>query len=277
MKFSIGQAQHIGKRKQQQDRSGHASMVRGGATVVVVADGMGGMAHGDKASETALAAFLKCWREADPRTPLAESLKACFEAANADVFRVADELKAAGEVGTTLIAAAFGKDGMYWGSVGDSAIYHIRGGTMRQVNVFHTYGRELDLLADQGVVPRVVVMNHPEREALTSFIGLEEIRMMDSNAAPLPLEPGDWILLATDGLFKTLEPGEILSLVKGTAQKACEEMVKRAIDAGEPYQDNVTVLAVHAEQEKRRVSLPLLVTAFGAASAVTAWALRRRA
>lgn len=251
MRFQVGHAQSIGRRKQQQDRFGHAQARASGLVTVVVADGMGGMAHGGIASNVAVEAFLARWEKMGADTPLPQALKECLNAANDRVFTVAEELEAAGEVGTTLVAAAFGPDGMHWISVGDSAIFHVQGSRIRQLNEFHNYGRELDLLAEQGVVPQTIVRNHPEREALTSFVGLEEIRLVDANDTPLALQPGDWVLLATDGLFHTLEPPALGQLAKGTAQKACEEMVKRTIEAGELYQDNVTVLAVKVEADRR--------------------------
>lgn len=275
MKFSIGHAQHIGKRKQQQDAFGFARSA-GGTMAVVVADGMGGMAHGDKASRTAVDTFLAEWKAVPNERFVDNALLECMRKANAAVYAAAEELKAAGDVGTTLVAGAFADDGLHWISVGDSAIFHVRAGAMKQLNVFHNYGRDLDLLAEQGMVPRVVVMNHPEREALTSFVGMENLRLIDASDDPLRLKAGDWVLFATDGLFKTLAPREMVEGAKGAAQKACDDMVKRAIDVNLPYQDNVTMLAVHADLDIKPYVPVIAVTALGALGALGAWALSKR-
>ncbi len=275
MKYTIGQAQHIGKRKQQQDRFGHAKCEASGLVAVIVADGMGGMAHGDVASQVAVDTFLATWVQGDAAQPIGQALRDGMLAANAKVFERARELEAAGEVGTTLIAAAFAPDGMHWISVGDSGIFHLRGGAARQVNQFHNYGRELDLLADQGVLPRRVVLNHPDREALTSFVGLEEIRLVDASENPVPIEAGDLVVLASDGLFRTIEPKDLPRLAHGNAQKVCDEMVRWTLAAGDMYQDNVTVLAVRAEEEARRSKTSLALPLLGAAGAAAAWMVRR--
>jgi len=60
--------------------------------------------------------------------------------------------------------------------------------------------------------------NHPERESLTSFIGAESLEEIDRNPEPLPMAAGDTILLASDGMFKTLDAQEIAASLHGAPQ-----------------------------------------------------------
>jgi protein phosphatase len=279
MKFTVGHAQHIGSRSEQQDRFGVADADGAGMTAVV-ADGMGGMAHGDKASQSAVDAFVATW--SSPATDGAsDRLLRSTEAANEAVYSLATSLGAVQEMGTTLVAAAFDGAALHWISVGDSAVYLCRAGRLKQLNSFHTYGRELEALAERGIIPPEIARTHPEREALTSFLGMDSIRLVDRSPQPVALQEGDWVLLASDGLFKTLEAAEILAGLRGDVQKACQDLVRRTLDSHAAFQDNVTVVAVRADTEgggSGGVSKPLLMLA-GAISAVgaaAAWALRRR-
>jgi hypothetical protein len=72
---------------------------------------------------------------------------------------------------------------------------------------------------------------------------MSRVPEIDAPPAPVPLRDGDRVLLATDGLFKTLSPAEMLAGLRETGDPA-EALVRKALSAGLPQQDNITVLAI---------------------------------
>ena len=151
-----------------------------------------------------------------------------------------------GEVGTTLIAATFQPEGLHWISVGDSALFLFRDGQFLQVNTNHTYGNILDVRAYRGEITRELALSDPQREALTSYVGTRELRDIDANVRPLPIQHGDIFALASDGLFKTLPQEQIVFTIAAGPDGAALQLVNRTIEAKRQSQDNVTVCTVRA-------------------------------
>lgn len=250
MKFTTGFAQHIGTRHQQQDTYGmldHASRAfrQHAGLLVAVADGMGGMAHGEKASRTAIDALLAAYRTKTSAEPIPNALHRSLEEANRAVYKTAAGLGAPLEMGTTLIAGVLKDDRFHWVSTGDSGIFLIRDRQITQLNRMHTYAEELDELAEKGIIPKEVAEQHPEREALTAFAGMEHLKLVDANS--IPVHHGDLILLASDGLFKSVPSQQIVAMAEGEPKLVAERMVRETIAAQVPFQDNVTVVAVRVE------------------------------
>ena len=114
-----------------------------------------------------------------------------------------------GQTGSTLAAAVIKDDELYWVSVGDSRIYLYRRGEMTQLTTDHDYARELAREAALGNISPEEAATHPQRQALTSYLGLPFLSEIDRNEDPIILEPGDRILLCSDGLYKTIPDEEI--------------------------------------------------------------------
>ncbi len=133
---------------------------------------------------------------------------------------------------------------LYFVSVGDSALYHVRGGDIHMVNRPHVFANLLDQAADRGQISRSEAAQHPERESLTSFIGIHDLHEIDLNIEPWPVAAGETILLASDGLFKTLDPAEILECLSGHPQTWPKALVSRTLGRQNPGQDNVSVVSV---------------------------------
>ena len=111
------------------------------------------------------------------------------------------------------------------------------------VNRPHVFANLLDRSSRPGPdFPDTEAARHPERESLTSFIGIHELQEIDHNTEPWPVAEGDTILLASDGMFKTLDPAEILACLSGHPQSWPQALVARTLDPKRyPAQDNVTV------------------------------------
>jgi PPM family protein phosphatase len=254
MRYLPAHAQHIGARHYQQDSIGladpedHAFLAHGGY-LAVLCDGMGGMEHGDVASQTAVRAILDAYAEKLPTETIPVALERAARAANEHVIAAALDLGLKEGVGTTLVAAVLHDGYLYFVSVGDSAIYHVRAGDIHMVNRPHVFANLLDQAADRGQISRSEAAQHPERESLTSFIGIHDLHEIDQNTEPWPVAAGETILLASDGLFKTLEPAEIVECLSGHPQSWPQVLVTRTLDRKRPGQDNVSVVSITFDSE----------------------------
>jgi serine/threonine protein phosphatase PrpC len=249
MRFLPGNAQHIGSRHSQQDSFGFgdpddAEFLAHGGFLAVVCDGMGGMEYGDAASRTAVRAFLDAYSRKTPEESIPNALERSVVEANNQVVSLAHRLGMAEGIGTTLVATALHERSMYFISVGDSGVYLASGGDLRMVNHAHVFANVLDKAVARGAMSREDALAHPERESLTSFIGAEVLEEIDRNTEPFRLAEGDTILLASDGLFKTLLHQEIAGCAPANPQAWPEILVERTLAKKREFQDNVTVLSV---------------------------------
>ncbi len=249
MRYLPAHAQHIGSRHYQQDSFGCANpdaeaFLAHGGFLSVLCDGMGGMEHGDVASHTAVSAVLEAYARKTPEESIPEALERSAREANERVIEAALNLGLKEGVGTTLVAAVLHETSLYFLSVGDSGVFHIHEGNLQMVNRPHVFANLLDRAAASGKISRGEAEQHPERESLTSFIGIHVLEEIDRNTEPWPVGEGDTILLASDGMFKTLEPVEIVQCLKGHPQSWPQALVERTLAQRRLGQDNVTVLSV---------------------------------
>jgi protein phosphatase len=234
-----------GARSYQEDAAAVRPYV--GGLAAVLADGMGGHAGGAVASEVASTGFLGALLAATGDEPprLAEAL---------DLANIALAERAAGRpelrgMGCTLVGANFGPAGLEWISVGDSPLYLVRGGGIRRLNEDHSLAPELDRMAALGRMSWDMAKIDPRRHVLRSALMGGEIELIDRSQAPLALEPGDVVILASDGIH-TVTEAEIARLI-GAAEApevAAEALIAAVAAAGDPHQDNVTLVVVRVLQ-----------------------------
>jgi len=249
MRFLHASAQNIGARRSQEDsfafsESEDRTFLAHAGFLVVFCDGMGGMAHGGEASSTAAKAFVKAYSAKRPEESIPAALQRSVRETNAEVLDLGRQLGAADGIGSTLIAAVVHKSFLHFVSVGDSGLFHFGRGILRLINHPHVFGAFLDQAVARGVMTEQAALEHPERDALTSFIGAEPLDEIDSNPDPIRLSPGDTVLLASDGLFNTLSAMEIRKAMEGDPRKWPELLVARTLEKKNEYQDNVTVLTL---------------------------------
>jgi serine/threonine protein phosphatase PrpC len=256
MRFLPGNAQHIGARQSQQDSFGFTDLddavfMEHGGFVAVVCDGMGGMEHGDAAAKTAVRTFLEAYRQKTPMEPIPAALERSVRAANYHVVELARSFGVVEGMGTTLVAAAFKGSGLYYISVGDSGLFHTCYGQLQRINQFHLFANMLDVAVARGQMTQEAALAHPERESLTSYIGTTSLEEIDQNLEAWPLQDGDTVLLATDGMFKTLTTEEMLACLSGDPPTWPEALVERVVAKQREFQDNVTVLSVTLDSENK--------------------------
>lgn len=249
MRFLPGNAQHIGSRHSQQDSfgfgdPGDAAFLAHGGFLAVVCDGMGGMEYGDAASRTAARVFLEAYRRKTPEESIPDALERSAREANEQVVSLSHRLGMPEGIGTTLVAAVLCDHSLYYVSVGDSGLFLSSGADFRMVNHPHVFANLLDAAVARGALSREDALAHPERESLTSFIGAESLEEIDRNLDPILMFEGDTILLASDGMFKTISREEITASLGADPQAWPEALVERTLSKKRESQDNITVLSV---------------------------------
>jgi serine/threonine protein phosphatase PrpC len=177
--------------------------------VFLVADGMGGHAHGDVASQTVVRVFDEHIEQSTPSTPerILDAIHSSNDAVR-DLSAVDDYGTAVS--GTTLAGVAFvdaGDDaGFHWMAfnVGDSRIYTWDGHTLAQLSVDHSAVQEM---VDAGLISAADAEKHPERNVITRAIGADEF--VDADVWLLPAAGRQSFLICSDGLTKELDTAAI--------------------------------------------------------------------
>jgi len=243
-----GNAQHIGSREEQQDSFGFTDIydedfVREAGALCVLADGMGGMKGGKDASGIAVKAFLNSYSLLSKDLPIEKRLYISCFSANDEICEYAENHEIKDMVGTTLVAAVIKDNNLYWLSVGDSRIYLFEENSLIQLTTDHVYAKELDQKVNRGEISIDEAKSHPERNSLTSFLGLEEITEIDVGHRQGTLRKGSKVILCSDGVYGSLHYDDIQTIVASSSdsQEACDVLVRSVLNKNKPYQDNITV------------------------------------
>ena len=194
---------HIGTREYQQDALETGESVFG-AVFGVLCDGMGGMEDGGLASRTATLSMAQAFNEMDPEGDIPEFLVRQAKLTNQVIYQMPVNKDDYGKTGTTLAAVVICGSHLYWLSIGDSRIYIIRQDEIVSVAPDHSYALELAQQVRLGNITAEEAASDPQKEALISFLGMEELALMDINPNAFILNSGDIILLCSDGLYKSL-------------------------------------------------------------------------
>jgi PPM family protein phosphatase len=211
--------------------------------LAVIADGMGGYEGGQEASRIAVQTVCAIYASTsipDHQLALLESVRAAhdriqeYAAQHPDLFGM----------GTTCTAACIANGLLHYVHVGDSRLYLLRNDTISQLTNDHSY---VARLVKSGALSAEEAETHPQRHILTAALGIGDEPVFETPAAPLKLEPGDALLLCTDGLWGTVSGQEMRDLAnRGTVSDACRELVHLAKERGSP--DNITVQLLRISQ-----------------------------
>lgn len=253
LKLVPSNCQHIGARERQEDAFGFSDLsdedlVKQNGVLAVVADGMGGLAKGDRASQVAVSIFLREYKERQEDEPLNKHLLSTLQRSNTAVYDLAFTGDEDDELGTTLVAAAVQDGEMHWISVGDSRIYLYRNSSLEQLNKDHIYANKLENDVENGLISRKEAEKHPERAFLTSYLGCHEPPEVDYSEEPVSLKPGDAVMLCSDGLTNTLSLDEIIDVFNASPENIAEELVKNALFKEKRHQDNITILVLTCKE-----------------------------
>ncbi|MBI2843990.1 MAG: Stp1/IreP family PP2C-type Ser/Thr phosphatase [Armatimonadetes bacterium] len=202
-----------------------------------VADGMGGHAAGQIASEIALKTVVKSYY-ADRSPEVAGSLRRAVREANSLIHDTAQMIAERSGMGTTLTAVVIRADEAYFVHVGDSRAYLIREVEIRQVTEDHSWVAEQ---VKRGALTEEEARYSPFRNVITRSLG--NMPSVEPDIIAEELRVGDTIILCSDGLSGSVEPDEILELAAGASpSRAAMDLVDTANERGGP--DNITVVVV---------------------------------
>jgi formylglycine-generating enzyme required for sulfatase activity/serine/threonine protein phosphatase PrpC len=214
--------------------------------LVIVADGMGGHAAGNVASNMAVQAFNKHVSSNYPvsdESLIPDIMRASVNKANDALGETVKETAALAGMGCTMVAILLAKGKLWWSSVGDSHLYIIRDSKISKLNADHSYGGFLDRMAAEG--KHIEVDPSLSRNMLMSALTGGEIAEIDVSLEPFVLQPNDSILICSDGM-DTLVREDIVKTAGWApdAKQTSAGLLKAVTDAERPRQDNTTVVNV---------------------------------
>ena len=221
----------------------------------VVADGMGGHAAGEVASEICVKTIEEC----APEHADAEQLGGAVEQANRDIITAALTGEGRQGMGTTCTAAMLEDDKLTIAQVGDSRAYLMHAGKLTQIT------RDHSLMADMiesGQITPEEARFHPNRSVITRALGNDPHMIPD--LYEIHVEAGDRLMLCSDGLTSMVEDDTIEAVMNRVVdpQRCASTLVNEAIAAG--GSDNVTVIVANAvglgEKTRRKVKRRTIVT-----------------
>ena len=206
--FAIGCLTFVGDREEQQDSINYA--VNNSIGLFVVADGMGGKDNGKFASACVVNTFIDRFNTDELLNNPFDFLKNTVQAANDLVKKSNEDVDA----GSTLVAVLIIDKQLFWCSVGDSRAYLMRNGEFVQFTQDHNYLTVLNNLLETGALTKEKYDLELEKsEALISFVGIDDLELIDFNDKPFELIKGDIIVLMTDGLYRVLSEETISGII----------------------------------------------------------------
>jgi len=241
MKCNIAHDTRVGKRPYNQDRLGYWRTPE--ALLLVLADGMGGHAHGEVAAELTMRHIAAAFRR-DAKPRLVNPDLFLFRAVGRShgmLLREARQLGLADTPRTTVVACVVQEGHAYWSHIGDSRLYLLRKGQVHARTRDHTLVQQL---VDEGKLQEDQMSTHPERNRLLQCLGGVQTPRVEPTAASR-LERDDILLICSDGLWGPLTRRQLLDGLAGAALgEAIAQLATLAEVRGGPGCDNISALAL---------------------------------
>ena len=242
--LKMGLSSILGTRKNQQDSV--YGQVDGKRALAIVCDGMGGMNGGELASQTAVKILAEDYYKNRPDSDIPGFFREEAIKMNAAVRDLEDGKGNPLNGGTTVVATIIEDNKLYWLSVGDSKIYLIRDKNIVAVNREHNFRMRLDERLKSGAITKEQYKKEEgQAEALISYLGIEDLTLMDINKKPFLLQENDIVLLCSDGLYKCLKESEIGELVyyeEPDMERAARRLTNVVLKRKKRSQDNTSLV-----------------------------------
>jgi len=251
MKFSVYQRSEQGGRKQNEDRMGYT--YTRSAALFVVADGMGGHAHGELAAQIALETFTEYFKQqahpslVDPREFLSKALLL----AHHQILRFSNEHGMADSPRTTLVALVIQNGEANWVHCGDSRLYWLRDMQLVKRTVDHSYVEQ----KPQGAnVTAEMLARIANRNVLFTCLGSPTKPIFEVSPS-VALDHGDKFLLCSDGLWSTIREQEMVEVMCASqVVQSVPSLIDMALHNGGRHSDNVTAIGLEWEGIKLKKS-----------------------
>lgn len=208
----------------------------------ILADGMGGYNGGEVASKLAIESA-KRYIDSNfdkiehTKEAIIELVKNAVEYSNMVVYERSKEDKDLEGMGTTLDICLIYNTRIYIGHIGDSRIYRVRNNLIRKLTKDHSYVQKL---IEDGTITREEAMTHPKRNMLMKALGCTPYAEPDLKIRRF--QPGDVLLMCSDGLTNMVKDDEIYNEIKNSPEHAPEILVEKANNAG--GYDNITIITI---------------------------------
>jgi serine/threonine protein phosphatase PrpC len=209
----------------------------------IVADGMGGHAGGQEASKLATEAIQahldEHWQS---QVASEELIEQAFYKANQSILQDQQNHPERPDMGTTAVVFMFRQGQSWCAHVGDSRLYRLRSSKLEQITEDHTWvARAMkagDLTPDQA-------RTHQWRHVLSQCLGRKDLQQVDVQM--MDVQPGDRLLLCTDGLTEELSDNLISSYIQPRldGEEAAAMLIESAKEKG--GRDNITVVIVEVD------------------------------
>ena len=218
---------------------------RAGIDLIVLADGLGGHRAGHIASEMTATDLGASWVDTQLHTlnDVREWMVAVLEEENKKIYQLGqtDEYKG---MGTTLEAIVIIDQQMIYAHVGDSRIGLLRNGEYQQLTSDHSL---VGALVRAGQLSEEEARLHPQKNIITQSIG--QLQPVEADIAIKTLEPGDYVLVNSDGLTNMVSKEDIRDILLSEVpiENKAESLIRFANNAGGT--DNITVALLHLPEE----------------------------
>ncbi|MGE5623057.1 MAG: PP2C family protein-serine/threonine phosphatase [Bacillota bacterium] len=243
-KIEAGTGQHIGDRKEQQDRAALFAAPRApGYVMAVVADGMGGMSGGALAAEQVIRTARQAFDLFSPQTDDVEKMLVSIAQEAHTVIRL-NAISSEKEPHSTIVILVITPERTaFWAHVGDSRLYRFSGPNCAERTIDHSY---VERLVQAGKISREEAPNHHLANVLVRALGAGETPPEVTLGRYAGLRTGDAFLLCTDGLwhyFSDLELGAAIAM--NSPRQASEMLIAKARErAAGGSADNCTLAIV---------------------------------
>ncbi len=216
-------------------------LLQGKGALFVVADGMGGHDRGEVASELTIQQVKDTYYH-DLQEDIPTALQRAIQQANAAVYQANEAERAKGasdfSMGATCVAAVLHEQMLYAANVGDSRVYVLHDGHLRQITRDHSVVAQL---VERGEITPAQVRTHEKRNQIYRALG--ESNDVEVDLFTEPVQEGDTLILCTDGLWEMLEDEELSTIIEHYGpEESVEHLIARANEAGGT--DNVTAIVV---------------------------------
>ena len=231
MAIEFAEVSLTGDREDNQDRAAVAS--GDGASLLIVMDGMGGHAYGARAAEVGCKVMLELFRtEPKPIFDPLGFLHLALGRAHTAVVGIGGKLAIDLRPRATCAVCLVQRQEAYWAHVGDSRVYHLRGGAVIARTRDHSH---VEQLLREGSIREEEIPSHPMRNFVECCLGGEPTLPEMSISRREPLEEGDVLLVCTDGVWSNLKDAEIAGFLRpgnGKGKRQLQLITRKAGRAG---------------------------------------------